>query len=61
MIGIDTAVAVLAVALVLFTVVYNVRKRMKGESTCGYCSGCATDGAKHAHGGEGCCASKREK
>ena len=59
--GIDLAVAVLAVALVLFTIAYNVRKRMKGESTCGYCSGCAADGAKHAHGSEGCGASKREK
>ena len=59
--GIDLAVVALAVALVLFTIVYNVRKKMKGESTCGYCSGCAAGGAKHAHGGEGCCAAKREK
>ena len=59
--GIDLVVAALAVMLVLFTVAYNVRKRMKGESTCGYCSGCADDGAKHARDNEGCCASKHER
>lgn len=39
--GIDFAVAILAIALVLFTIIYNVRKKRRGESTCGYCKGCS--------------------
>lgn len=41
MFGIDWIIGVLAVALVGFTIVYNVRKRRRGESSCAYCDGCA--------------------
>ncbi len=39
--GIDLIVAALAITLVAGTIWYNVRKKMRGESTCGYnCSSC---------------------
>lgn len=55
--GIDMAVVVLALALVLFTVVYNVRKRRRGEINCGYCSGCGA-GAKDHGKDAGCCGTR---
>jgi hypothetical protein len=42
--GADFAVAALAVALVTFTIVHNVRKRKKGEGACPYCEGCGKKG-----------------
>ena len=38
---VDIAIGLLAVALVLFTVFYNIRKKRRGESACGYCKGCS--------------------
>lgn len=39
--GIDLIVAVLAIALVAGSIWYNVRKKRRGESSCGCnCGGC---------------------
>jgi len=47
---IDLIVVALAIALVCFTIVYNVRKKKRGESTCGYCNACRTK----KNGGDAC-------
>ncbi|MDL2263738.1 FeoB-associated Cys-rich membrane protein [Synergistaceae bacterium OttesenSCG-928-I11] len=39
---IDIAIGAFAIALVLFTVLYNVRKKRRGENSCGGCHGCST-------------------
>lgn len=38
---ISITVGVLAAALVVFTIVYNIRKRKKGSGCCGDCSQCS--------------------
>ena len=46
---IDIAIGVLAIGLVLFTILYNLRKKRRGESGCAYCSGCAPKKGPGAH------------
>ena len=46
---IDLLIGALAVALVVFTVVYNVRKRRRGDVGCAYCDGCKSAKKKDCH------------
>lgn len=40
---IDLLVVILIAALLVFTAVYNIRKKRRGEKGCAYCDGCGKD------------------